>query len=159
MEAMDLPAELDIGSLALFVGLAAAERVRERLAGEGYADLRFSHGYVFQHLVEGEPTISELAARLEMTQQGASKTVAELEGRGYVERFPDPSDARIRRVRLTGRGRAAVEAARRIRAAQEASLAEAHGAERLAGAHALLVELLEALGGAEAVRRRGVRPA
>ncbi|MEO3782031.1 MarR family transcriptional regulator [Actinocorallia sp. B10E7] len=155
---MELPGGLDIGSLALFVGFAAAERVREGMAGEGYGDLRFSHGYVFQHLIEEEPAISELAARLEMTQQGASKVVAELEGRGYVERFPSPSDARVRRVRLTSRGRDAVAAARRIRAGQEEALAAEYGAERLAEARALLVGLLETLGGAEAVRRRSVSP-
>ena len=41
-------------------------------------------------------TIGALAERLEVTQQAASKSVADLERRGYVERTPDPDDARAR---------------------------------------------------------------
>ncbi|WP_200841764.1 MarR family winged helix-turn-helix transcriptional regulator [Actinomadura sp. K4S16] len=151
------PEDLDLGSLALFVGLTAAEEVRRDIEREGFTGLRFSHGYVFQHLVDAEPTIGELATRLEMTQQGASKAVAELERLGYVERVPDPADARIRRARLNARGRAAVEAARRGRAAQQERMARRCGRERLDTAHAVLVELLDALGGADGVRRRDVR--
>src|SRR5204863_3802125 len=96
-----LPAALDLGYLAQFVGAAFASAVQERLAAEGFDGLRFSHGYLVQHLVEGERTIGELAERLEVTQQAVSKTVAELEGLGYLERLADAADARVRRVRLT----------------------------------------------------------
>src|SRR4051794_17063565 len=99
------PQQLDMGTLALFVGQAAATLVQEQLADQGFGDLRFSHGYVFQHLIDAEPTVGELAAHLAVTQQGASKAVAELEHLGYCERAPDAADARIRRVRLTDRGR------------------------------------------------------
>jgi DNA-binding MarR family transcriptional regulator len=152
------PRDLDLGTLALFVGSAAASAVQEEMAAQGFTGLRVSHGYVFQHLVEEARTIGELAVRVEVTQQAASKVVAELEGLGYVERVPDPRDARIRRVRLTGRGRAAVAAARRARAAQEDRLAERVGRERVEECRALLAELLDELGGAGAVRRREVRP-
>ncbi|AQZ60756.1 Transcriptional regulator, MarR family [[Actinomadura] parvosata subsp. kistnae] len=151
--------ELDLGTLALFVGSAAAEAVQKELAAHGFDGLRVSHGYVFQHLVEDLPrTIGELARKMEVTQQAASKVVAELEGLGYVERVPDPRDARIRRVRLTGRGHAAVGAARRARAAQEERLVARGGRERLEECRAVLAELLEELSGAGAVRRREVRP-
>ncbi|MEV0998086.1 MarR family transcriptional regulator [Nonomuraea sp. NPDC050202] len=152
------PRDLELGTLALFVGSAAASAVQEEMAAQGFTGLRVSHGYVFQHLVEEARTIGELAVRMEVTQQAASKVVAELEGLGYVERVPDPRDARIRRVRLTGRGRAAVAAARRARAAQEDRLAERVGRERVEECRALLAELLDELGGAGAVRRREVRP-
>ncbi|GAA2869109.1 MarR family winged helix-turn-helix transcriptional regulator [Nonomuraea rubra] len=152
------PRDLDLGTLALFVGSAAASAVQEELAAQGFTGLRVSHGYVFQHLVEEPRTIGELAVRMEVTQQAASKVVAELEGLEYVERVPDPRDARIRRVRLTGRGREAVAAARRARAAQEDRLAERGGRERVEACRALLAELLAELGGAGAVRRREVRP-
>ncbi|WP_067540127.1 MarR family winged helix-turn-helix transcriptional regulator [Nocardia crassostreae] len=152
------PRELDTGSLALFVGQAAAAVVQERLSAQGFGDLRFSHGYVFQHLIDGEPTVGELAARLGVTQQGASKSVVELENLGYCERVPDPGDARIRRVRLTDRGRAGVEAARQARADLDRRLGDAFGAERLAEHRSLLAELLHELGGTAAVERRAVRP-
>jgi DNA-binding MarR family transcriptional regulator len=152
------PLDLDTGTLALFVGFAAADDVQNRLAAEGFGDLRFSHGYVFQHLVEAEPTVGELAERLGMTQQGASKAVAELERLGYTERVPAPGDARVRLVRLTARGREAVAAARRARAALEERLRERCGADRLAEGRGLLAVLLDELGGTAGVRRRDVRP-
>ncbi|MFC9844563.1 MarR family winged helix-turn-helix transcriptional regulator [Streptomyces sp. NPDC060223] len=151
------PQDLDTGTLALFVGSAAADRIQQQLDGQGFGDLRISHGYVFQHLIEGQPTVGELAAKLEMTQQGASKAVADLERLGYTERVPDPRDARIRRIRLTGRGRSAVDAARRARRVQDRRLAERVGEQRLAELRAVLAELLDELGGTEAVRRRAVR--
>ncbi|WP_433337715.1 MarR family winged helix-turn-helix transcriptional regulator [Spirillospora sp. CA-294931] len=152
------PEDLDTGTLALFAGFAASGHVQDDLAGRGFGDLRFSHGYVFQHLVAGRPTIGELAAKLGMTQQGASKAVVELERLGYAERFADPDDARTRRVRLTPRGRDAVATARRARAALEERLAARFGAGRLAEARALLTEMLDELGGVPAIRRREVRP-
>lgn len=150
------PRDLDVGTLALFVGSAAASLVQESVVAEGLPGLRMSHGYVFQHLIGTEPTVTDLAARLGMTQQGASKAVAELERLGYTERAPDARDGRVRRVRLTSRGREAVAAARRARAALDERLAARCGPERLAAARTLLIELLDELGGTEAVRRRAV---
>ncbi|HEV7629307.1 MAG TPA: MarR family winged helix-turn-helix transcriptional regulator [Streptomyces sp.] len=152
------PGDLDTGTLALFVGFAASGLVQDQLAEDGFSDLRFSHGYVFQHLIEAQPTIGELAADLDMTQQGASKAVAELEQLGYTERVPDYRDARVRRVQLTPRGREAVEASRRARAALEERLTGRFGKSRLAGQKQLLAQLLDELGGTAAVRTRGVRP-
>ncbi|MQY05563.1 MarR family winged helix-turn-helix transcriptional regulator [Actinomadura macrotermitis] len=152
------PRDLDTGTLALFVGSAAVTAVREQLEAAGFTGLRTSHGYVFQHLVDGRPTIGELAARLEMTQQGASKAVAELERLGYVERVPGERDARVRLVALTARGRAAVEAARSARRELEERLRARCGEQGLDETRRMLVELLDELGGTEAVRRRDVRP-
>jgi DNA-binding MarR family transcriptional regulator len=151
---------LDIGYLALFVGLAFGQRVQEQLAARGFGDLRFSHGYLFQHLVAGERTIGELAERLEVTQQAASKSVAELEALGYVERTTDAGDARVRRVRLSERGQSAVAHSRRLRAQLESRLARTfvrkHGARAVSRTRALLAQALGALGGLEAVRARRV---
>ncbi|MEU8828101.1 helix-turn-helix domain-containing protein [Streptomyces sp. NPDC048636] len=152
------PQQLDTASLALFVGLAASDLIQERMAADGFGDVRFSHGYVFQHLIDDRPTIGELATKLDMTQQGASKALAELERLGYTERVPDDRDARVRRVRLTARGRAAVTAARAARAALDARLADRFGDRRLAEQRALLSEVLDELGGSDAVRRRDIRP-
>ncbi|PIM70061.1 transcriptional regulator [Streptomyces sp. JV178] len=152
------PHDLDTGTLALFVGLAAASTVQDELAALGFPDLRMSHGYVFQHLLHDRPTIGDLAEKLDMTQQGASKAVAELERLGYAERLPDPHDARVRRVTLTPRGHEAVAAARRARAALEERLRQRFGAPALDAARTLLADLLDTLGGAVAVRRREVRP-
>lgn len=152
------PGALDVGHLALFVGYAFAEAVQAALRERGFDGLRFSHGFVFQHLIEAERTIGELGRRLEVTQQAASKVVTELERLGYVERVADAGDARTRRVRLSARGRGAVEAARRCRASIERRLAAQVGARELTACRAALAGALAVLGGAEAVRRRRVRP-
>ena len=150
------PSALDVGHLALFVGLGYADAVQQELARHGFEGLTFSHGFVFQHLIDGERTIGELSARLEVTQQAASKVIADLERLGYVERTRDPKDARIHRVRLSERGDECVRTSRRARARLTRKLTKRHGAP-LEAARALLAKVLEDLGGARAVRARRVR--
>jgi DNA-binding MarR family transcriptional regulator len=139
-------------------GYALNDEVARRIAARGFAGLRFSHGFLVQRLIEEEQSIAALAAALEVTQQAVSKTVAELERLGYVRRRPAPHDARVRLVALTGRGRAAVEAARAERAAVVAELRERLGPRRVDAATRVLREVIEAHGGGAAVRARRVRP-
>ena len=143
---------------SLFAGWAMADEIQRRLADDGLADLRFADGFVFQHLVEGPVTIGVLAERLDVTQQAASKSVADLERRGYVERRPDPQDARARLVALTTRGQAAIEGGRRHRAALVAELGERLGPRRVEAASRLLDDVVAELGADAAVRGRHVRP-
>jgi DNA-binding MarR family transcriptional regulator len=157
-EAEPDPAQLDLSLLATFAGWALAEEVQRRIAGDGFADLRFADGLVFQHLIPEPRTITDLAVRLEVTQQAVSKSVADLERRGYVSRSPDPSDARVRRVSLTDRGRQAIESGRRNRAALATELARRFGERRVRAARRLLQEVLEELGADVAVRGRRMRP-
>jgi DNA-binding MarR family transcriptional regulator len=151
------PGALDLGTLALFVGQACAEVVQQGLVQCGFDDVRFSHGFVFQHLVEGDRSIGELAERLGVTQQATSKSVAELERLGYVERGNDEADARRRVVRLTPRGRAVIDAARRARSKLERQLVRRHGASAITTCKAALAAVLDGLGGSEAVRQRRVQ--
>jgi DNA-binding MarR family transcriptional regulator len=150
------PADLDLTTLAMLAGAAAAGQVQAVLESRGFAGLRISHGYVFQHLLGSPPTIGELAGKLEMTQQGASKVVAELTGLGYLDRVTEAGDARVRRVTLSLRGKAAVEAARQARRDIESQLMATCGAGRLRTARRVLLSALDDLGGLEAVRRRRV---
>jgi DNA-binding MarR family transcriptional regulator len=128
--------------------------LRER----GHPELRYSHGFLFQQLVEGARPVGEIAANLGVTSQAVSKAVRELEALGYVTREADAADARVRRVALTLRGRDAIEASREIRASLNARFASALGADRVAEAAATLADALGAAGGLEAVRGRRVRP-
>ena len=158
-DAADLdPEQLDVVLAALFAGLALNERVTERLHGAGFADVRFSHGFVFQHLVPGPLPVGALARRMGVSQQAASKAAAELERLGYVERVVDADDARVRRLALSERGRAAVAAGRAARAAVADELAEALGPRRTATLRRALLDTLDAAGGLDAVRGRRVPP-
>lgn len=148
---------LDLGYLALFVGQRVNERVLEDIHAAGFTGLRHAHGYVFQHLLGGPRSISELAGLLEVTQQAASKSVAELEALGYVEKT-ESEDARVRRVALSEHGRAAVEKTRAVRAGLQKRFERQHGAAAVDAARKLLAEVLTSLGGAEAVKGRRVRP-
>jgi len=148
--------ELDLVSALFLGGLALTEEAGRRLAAAGHPDLRISHGFVVQHVVEGPVRIGDLAARMGVTQQAASKAVAELERLGYLDRTPDPADARARRVGLSARGEEAVAATRAIRAELQRELADALGADRVEQARRTACDLLERLGSAEAVRTRRV---
>jgi DNA-binding MarR family transcriptional regulator len=149
---------MDLSLASLFAGWALADELQRRLAADGLGDLRFADGTLFQHLVEGPRTIGSLAERLGVTQQAASKSVADLERRGYVERRADPDDARARLVALTARGEAAIEGGRRHRAAIEAELAERLGPRRVEAARRLLLDVVDDLGAGTAIRARRVRP-
>ena len=150
------PNELDLPTLASLAGGGVVRVILDRIAAAGFAGVKPSHGYVIQRLVDDEPTISELADSLGMTQQGASKQVRDLEMLGYVERVVVPGDQRARRVRLTPSGQAMLDTARKIRAGIEAEVLEQVGARKLEAAKAALTALLALSQLDERVRNRTV---
>ena len=100
------PARADLSLAALFAGWAMADEVQRRIAADGMDDLRFADGVVFQHLVPGPLAIGALGERMGVSQQAASKAVADLERRGYVERVA-ATVARSRPSSRTSSGRGA----------------------------------------------------
>ena len=129
------------------LGLAYQEFVRElreAQAGLGFGDLGRSDGFVFRALGSQPMTVSELIARLQISKQGAGRIVDDMERRGYVERHPEPDDGRARLLHLSGRGRAALAAARRFHQRYERRLARARPG---GGGH--LRQLLEGIAGPE----------
>ncbi len=152
---------LQDNDLVLWVQLLA-ERLNadmlERLHAE-HPDLRYSHGFLFQQLVDGPRPVGEVAANLGVTSQAVSKSAGELERLGYVERAPDRTDARVRRIGLTARGLAAVQAARDIRAAINAELSQALGQRTVRSAARALLAALDARGAMSEVGGRRLRPA
>ncbi|WP_331272310.1 MarR family winged helix-turn-helix transcriptional regulator [Motilibacter aurantiacus] len=131
-------------------------RVAAQLDSAGFRALRQSHGYLVQHLIDGPKTIGQLAELLGMSQQGASKSVAELEDLGYVERHRG-EDARVRRVELTEHGWAAVESARAARKDLRRALRRRLGVEGYEQLNALLVEVATWSGGMDALVSRTLR--
>lgn len=100
--------------------------------------------------------IGELAEALSITQQGASKHVVQLEELGWIERFGDAQDARVRRIRLTDAGRRVIEDARRVRAELDEHLAGKVGAADLAATRRTLAALLGLTGDDVRARERRV---
>lgn len=149
-------ADLDLPTLVSLAAPAVVQVLLDRLAGGGYPGVKPSHGYVIQRLVDGQPTIGELADALGMTQQGASKQVANLERLGYAERVPDARDQRVRTVRLTSAGQGVLAEGRRARAELEAEVAEQVGAADVAAAKTALAALLRLTGVAGHVPDRSV---
>ena len=67
---------------------------------------------VLAWLEEGPATAGELAARERLSAPSMSKSVSELEERGYVKRALAPHDARQKIVSLTASGRRALQRGR-----------------------------------------------
>lgn len=137
-----IPAAEDVSLLCAAISAAMNRSIRETLTRAGFDDARDSHGYIFQHLLDGPVTIGELAARLGLTQQAISKSTIELERLGYVRRVADPDDQRVRNVELAERGWAAIDAGRAARAALNDHLRRQLGESDLAK----LINGLQAVG-------------
>lgn len=149
---------LDLSLAALFVGYALADDVAAHVRAAGHPDLRFNHGFVFQHLVPGPASVSDIARAQGVTTQAVSQQLRELEDLGYVVRSRDQSDRRVRVVALTDRGRSAVAAARRAREVIHSKVAAAVGEERVAAATDVLRDVLAVLEAGPTVAARSVRP-
>ncbi|WP_033293243.1 MarR family transcriptional regulator [Amycolatopsis jejuensis] len=153
------PADLDLSLVAVFAGWAMADEVQRRMVAERFGELRFNDGVVIQHVVAGPVSITAIAERMGVSQQAASKAVADLERRGVLTRRKSPEDARAWLVHLTEYGENAVRAARVHRADLDAELADDFGADRVAAAREVLAAVVTRFGAADAVRHRRVRPA
>jgi len=149
--------QLDLGYIGLFLGLRVNQLVMERMHARGFKGVRESHGYVIQHLIEKERSITELARRMEVTQQAASKAIAELAKLGMLQ-IGKAADGRAKNVRLSRRGWSAVHEGRRIRRRIEKRLIRITGAENYDKANSTLSACLKALGGMERVRSRRILP-
>ena len=73
-----------------------------RRLGDALGAARFR---LLERLVQGSASISELADAIGVDQPRASRLVADAAAHGYVERTPDPSDARRTVVQLSASGR------------------------------------------------------
>ncbi|RYP85587.1 MarR family transcriptional regulator [Nocardioides guangzhouensis] len=94
--------------------------------------------------IDGEGTrLTDLAARAQITKQSAGFLVDQVERLGYVERVPDPTDARARLVRLAPRGREAQREARHVERQVRHEWEQHLGQERMAALQDALTSLRE----------------
>lgn len=119
--------------------------VHQRLAEEGYDDVRPAHLAIFQHVRPEGCRIGELAERCQLTNQSVGSLVDHLADRGYVERRADPTNRRATLVCLTERGWAEMGACADILAELEAKLSAAIGAPRLSTIRRQLANVQRAL--------------
>ena len=83
------------------------ERLAERFAERGFAEVRPSYGSVLVPLLEEDGLrMSELARRSRLSKQTITTMVRLVERDGLVARRPDPDDGRAARVHLTQRAKA-----------------------------------------------------
>jgi DNA-binding MarR family transcriptional regulator len=72
-------------------------------------DIALNQARVFQRIVPGGSRFVELAEAAQVSKQTLGSIVDQLEQAGYVERIPDPTDARARLVKVTASGQELVE--------------------------------------------------
>lgn len=101
-------------AVLMFIAYRHAERrIFAALAEAGYDDITLAQGRLAARIDEHGSRLTTLAESAQVTKQTAQHLVDQLEAAGYVERTPDPTDARARLVRLADRGRGVQAAARR----------------------------------------------
>jgi DNA-binding MarR family transcriptional regulator len=151
---------LGLGYLGQFLGQRLNELVVANGRSKGFTQMRASYGYVIQHLVETDRPVSrtgsELARRMGVSQQAASKAIAELVRLGVVE-IVASEDRRAKVVNLSSRGWDAVQQTRRYRAKLEKRLLRKVGEKRYWAAQETLRDCLVLVGGLERVVSRRVR--
>lgn len=133
-----------IGPLLRLTNQAYGSEVDAALNAAGFTGIRPPHANVFPFVDAEGTSVTELARRARMRKQSMAQAVEQLERLGYVDRRPDPSDGRARRVFLTERGRAVRPTAVAAGEAVEARWAQIVGAEALEQVRATLVALLNA---------------
>ena len=138
---MASPAQPDLGILLTVAFEQFVIDLRAHLAAQGFADLGRADGFVLRTLHRGPMTVSDLAAGLGITKQGAAQVVDDMQRRDLVRRGRDPRDARARPVQLTDRGRAVLAAASAFHRHTERELAKAHGGDAVAALRVLLTDL------------------
>lgn len=134
------------GLLRLAYNLLSA-RIFSVVTAAGYSDLRPSHGNVMEQLTfDDGRRLSELANFTGITAQSMSELVDDLERMGYVERRPDPTDRRAKRIYLTARGRDNVQVGAAAAWEADEYAAALVGEQRLHELRNILEQIIEADG-------------
>ena len=118
-------------------------QIVDGVVGAGYPQ-KPSHSAVFAQIRPEGSRLTDLARGANMSPQAMGELVDELEGLGYVERKPDPTDGRAKLIVLTPRGRQCIEAGIATIQGIESLLDEVLGPRGHASLRRLLARLLSA---------------
>jgi DNA-binding MarR family transcriptional regulator len=135
--------EINTAVLMFIAHRYAEQRIVDFVAQSGFDDITLAQGRVAARLGEAGTRLTDLADQAQVTKQSAGFLVDQLERAGYVERVPDPTDARARLVRLSARGRAVQECARQEERRIEKEWERHLGRDRMRALRAALLDLRE----------------
>jgi DNA-binding MarR family transcriptional regulator len=130
-----------IGALLRMPFEAVRERMLAGLHERGFSDVVAAHLDVFQYPGPEMQRPLDLAKHARMTKQAMNYLLGQLERLGYLMRRQDAEDQRFKRVHLTERGQAAVQAIRDIVLEVEADWEQQLGPGRVAELRDLLEQL------------------
>ena len=137
-----MPEEANVGLLMFIAYRAMEKRVLDAVVEAGF-DITPAQMRVFQRIGPNGTRLGELAEQAQVTKQTAGFLVDQLELAGYVQRVPDPADARARLVRIAERGREAIPIAASVVADVEAEWTAHLGQRGMAHLRAALTRLRE----------------
>jgi DNA-binding MarR family transcriptional regulator len=139
------PPEPFIGGLLRFAWQHVRARIDAGVAAAGFDQLNPAHLALFRSEgFEGlRPT--EIADQMQVTKQSVNDLLGDLERMGFIERRPDPADARARLVHLTPLGRKLDRIVRREAEAAEQEIANALDRQRFQEFRQTLIEVTELL--------------
>ncbi|GAA0908726.1 MarR family winged helix-turn-helix transcriptional regulator [Virgisporangium ochraceum] len=132
----------NVGVLLFIAYRSMEQRVLEALAGLGY-DITLAQARLFMRIAPHGSRQTDLAEQAQITKQSAGFLIEALEKAGYVERVPDPTDARARLVRVAAHGARAVETSRKVVDEILAEWTDHLGADRMRAMTDALVSLRE----------------
>ena len=128
----------------MFIAHRAMEsRVMDAVAADGAADITLAQSRLMQRLDPRGMRLTDLAEQARVTKQTAGELIGQLERAGYVQRRPDPADARARLVNLTDKGVALCRTASAEVAKVEAEWRNHLGDNAFDHMHAALLALRE----------------
>jgi DNA-binding MarR family transcriptional regulator len=104
--------EPTVPALLQLVAATGGPRLRAAFAAAGLDGLRPAQSVALVPLAAGGLHASNLADRIGVSRQAVAQAVAALERHSYVNRVPNPDDARARIIELTPRGRQALRVMR-----------------------------------------------
>jgi DNA-binding MarR family transcriptional regulator len=108
--ARDLPTDrLAVGQLLVRLLYEFRQELIGPAAEQGYTDIRLPHLQIFGTVGIDGIRLTDLASRAQLSMATTSELVTELQQLGYLERRPDPADARAKLIFPTPRGRQALD--------------------------------------------------